>query len=186
MDSRFCHAGWAESLGGISFPLLADFHPKGAVAQSYGLFLADRGITDRATVIIDAVGVVRHASSVTPAGERNIEELAGLCESVDKKYAGDLDDFPTPPGLMEEATLYVKSNCGFSRWALQARENLHLRDRLPVKNITEDAAARIELEKLTGRLQAPCLVIGGRPVHESTEIVQYLASQVTDIPAPAT
>jgi len=45
VDSIFCHAGWAQSLGGISFPLLADFNPKGAVAESYGLYLKDAGIT---------------------------------------------------------------------------------------------------------------------------------------------
>ena len=75
VDSVHCHANWGRDLGGVSFPLLADFHPKGGVAQSYGLYLEDKGITDRATVIIDKTGVVRHASSVTPSGERDIEAL---------------------------------------------------------------------------------------------------------------
>ena len=26
VDSVFCHANWAASMGGVSFPLLADFH----------------------------------------------------------------------------------------------------------------------------------------------------------------
>ena len=30
-------------MGGISFPLLADFHPKGAMAESFGLYLAGSG-----------------------------------------------------------------------------------------------------------------------------------------------
>ena len=54
VDSIFCHANWAGSIGGITFPLLADFHPKGAVADSYGLYLDPLGITDRATVIVDS------------------------------------------------------------------------------------------------------------------------------------
>jgi alkyl hydroperoxide reductase subunit AhpC len=82
VDSIFCHSNWAASMGGISFPLLADFHPKGKMATDYGLYLSDNGITDRATVVIDASGVVRHASSVTPAGQRNIEELAGAKRST--------------------------------------------------------------------------------------------------------
>lgn len=65
IDSRFCHDNWAKSCGGISFPLLQDFHPKGEMAKKYGVYLEDKGITDRATVIIDKQGVVRYANSVT-------------------------------------------------------------------------------------------------------------------------
>ncbi len=80
VDSVHCHANWAQSLGGISFPLLADFHPKGKVAESFGVYLADKGNTDRATVIVDAAGIVRHASSA--AGARDMAELAALCERI--------------------------------------------------------------------------------------------------------
>ena len=60
VDSRFSHENWAKSLGGISFWLLQDFHPKGDMAKKYGVYLEDKGITDRATVIIDKQGVVRY------------------------------------------------------------------------------------------------------------------------------
>ena len=82
VDSRFCHENWATSLGGISFPLLADFHPKGATAASYGLYLEDNGIADRATVIIDKQGIVRYAHSVTPSGLRKSEDLLAECQKV--------------------------------------------------------------------------------------------------------
>jgi alkyl hydroperoxide reductase subunit AhpC len=85
VDSRFSHDNWAKSLGGVSFPLLQDFHPKGDVAQKYGVYLADKGITDRATVIVDKQGVVRYAASVTPAGERNPKDLLTECQKVNKK-----------------------------------------------------------------------------------------------------
>jgi len=68
----------------VSFPLLQDFHPKGAVAEKYGAFLADKGITDRATVIVDKQGVVRYSASVTPAGERNPKDLLAECQKVNK------------------------------------------------------------------------------------------------------
>ena len=42
----------------LSYPLLADFLPRGDVAAKYGLFLADKGITARATVIVDKNGKV--------------------------------------------------------------------------------------------------------------------------------
>ncbi len=84
VDSNYSHDNWAKSLGGVTFPLLADFHPKGAVAQKYGLYLAEKGITDRATVIIDKNGIVRYAVSVTPAGKRNPKDLLVECEKVNK------------------------------------------------------------------------------------------------------
>jgi peroxiredoxin len=36
----------------------ADFHPKGEIAAKFGLYNADRGMTKRATVIIDKAGKV--------------------------------------------------------------------------------------------------------------------------------
>ena len=181
IDSVHCHANWAVSLGGISLPLLSDFHPKGAVAASYGLYLDQIGITDRATVIIDANGIVRHASSVGPGGSRDLEELAALCEEVDAAYDGALGPLPAPPGLTGEATLYVKSRCGFSLRALNARANLHLEDRVPVKNITEDPNAHAALETLAGKTQVPCLVVDGRPMYESDEIVLHIAKAATNL-----
>ena len=181
VDSIFCHANWAQSLGGISFPLLADFHPKGSVANSYGLYLDDEGITDRATVIIDAGATVRHASSVTPAGRRNIEELAELCDSIDTEHGAGLPDFPVPEGIGKVHALFVKSNCGFSRKAMLARENLHLQNELPLKNVTEDPKAREDLVRLSGKDQAPCLMIEGNPIQESDEIVRYLVNCATDL-----
>lgn len=57
-----CDAGpskkaWAESLGGISFDLLSDFHPKGAVASAYGV-LRDDGIPERAIFVVDKAGKI--------------------------------------------------------------------------------------------------------------------------------
>ena len=57
VDSVWAHKAFAKQLD-ISYPLLADFHPKGAVAAKYGLYLEDKGITSRATVVIDEDGTV--------------------------------------------------------------------------------------------------------------------------------
>ncbi len=75
VDSKFCHKAWAESFGGINFPLLADFHPKGAVATAYGLMLDEPGITDRATVLVGKDGKVLWSESVGPGGARQPMEL---------------------------------------------------------------------------------------------------------------
>ena len=82
VDSKYCHENWATSIGGISYPLLADFHPKGAVADKFGLYLSDNGITDRATVIIDKQGIVQYIHSVGVPGERKAEELLAECKKV--------------------------------------------------------------------------------------------------------
>jgi len=82
VDSKYCHENWAASIGGISYPLLADFHPKGAVADQYGLYLSDNGITDRATVIVDKQGTIQYIQSVGPAGLRKAEDLLDECKKV--------------------------------------------------------------------------------------------------------
>jgi peroxiredoxin len=58
VDSAFCHKAFQRHLG-ITIPLLADFHPKGEVARRYGVYNEERGITDRALVMIGPDGVVR-------------------------------------------------------------------------------------------------------------------------------
>ncbi len=182
VDSIYCHVNWGRDLGGVSFPLLADFQPKGAMAGSYGLYLEKDGITDRATVIVDKDGVVRYAVSVTPSGRRDPAALAGECEKIDAQFGQGLPELPLPSGLPEGTQLFVKSNCGFSRAALLACDNLHIKDALVVKNVTEDPAAREALVKIAGKDQAPCLVHGGKPLHESADIIRFLVNAATDVP----
>ncbi|MBN1955041.1 MAG: redoxin domain-containing protein [Anaerolineae bacterium] len=58
VDSWDTNAAWAASLGIEQVPLLSDFWPHGAVAQSYGV-LREQGFTERATFIVDKEGIVR-------------------------------------------------------------------------------------------------------------------------------
>jgi peroxiredoxin len=57
VDSVWSHKAYAEKMG-INYPLLADFQPRGAVADKFGMFLADKGITGRAIAIINKDGNV--------------------------------------------------------------------------------------------------------------------------------
>ena len=57
VDSVWSHKAFAEKMG-IRYPLLADFQPRGAVADKFGVYLADKGITGRAIAIIDRKGNV--------------------------------------------------------------------------------------------------------------------------------
>jgi glutaredoxin len=60
VDHIPCLQAWAESLGGISYPLLSDFWPHGAVAQEYGVLRQDEGKSERALFIVDKAGIVRY------------------------------------------------------------------------------------------------------------------------------
>ena len=74
VDSAWSHKAYAEKMG-IRYPLLADFHPRGAVASQFGLYLADKGITNRATVIVDKQGVVRYVQVYEILAQRNNSDL---------------------------------------------------------------------------------------------------------------
>ncbi|HHH28161.1 MAG TPA: hypothetical protein ENK57_07430 [Polyangiaceae bacterium] len=148
------------------------------MADSYGLYLSDAGITDRATVLIDAGGVIRHISSVTPAGKRDMDELLKLCQEHDAAYTGPKEPVAKPQGLDGKATLYVKEPCTFSRWALYARTNLELGDDVvEVKNVTTDPKAAAELEKRGGKNQAPALAMGEELLYESKDIIDFLVAR---------
>jgi peroxiredoxin (alkyl hydroperoxide reductase subunit C) len=51
VDSSYSHKAFQERLG-ITIPLLADFHPKGEVARSFGVYNERRGVSTRALVMI--------------------------------------------------------------------------------------------------------------------------------------
>ena len=51
VDSAFAHKAFREHLG-ITIPLLADFNPKGEVARRYGVYIDERGHSQRALVMI--------------------------------------------------------------------------------------------------------------------------------------
>src|SRR6266404_4785783 len=51
VDSAYCHKAFQAHLG-IRIPLLADFHPKGAVAKAYGVYDEKWGNSARALVMI--------------------------------------------------------------------------------------------------------------------------------------
>lgn len=60
VDSLYSHGAWA-AVRGITFPLLADFHPKGDVARRYQVFRESDGFAERALYVLDGGGVIRYA-----------------------------------------------------------------------------------------------------------------------------
>jgi peroxiredoxin len=75
VDSAYSHRAWAEARG-LGFPLLADFHPKGAVAERFGVYNAERGYASRSVIVIDEEGVVRE---VIMAKQGEFPDVEGVC-----------------------------------------------------------------------------------------------------------
>jgi len=81
IDSVPCNTAWAKSLGGISYDLLSDFEPKGAVAQQYGAYRPE-GYSERALFVVDKEGKIAykdiHDISDQPDNEEIFEVLRKL------------------------------------------------------------------------------------------------------------
>lgn len=83
VDGVWSHAAFAENRH-LTFPLLADFEPKGEVACAYGVYNAQAGQSGRALFVIDADGVIRWSylspNSVNPGADgilTALEEITG-------------------------------------------------------------------------------------------------------------
>jgi len=85
VDSVWSHKAYAEKMG-IKYPLLADFQPRGAAAEKYGVFLADKGITGRAIVIVNKEGKVAWAKNYDIPVVPDVKEVASALQQV--KAAG--------------------------------------------------------------------------------------------------
>jgi peroxiredoxin len=81
VDSAWSHKAYAEKMG-IKYPLLADFNPRGAVAEQFGVYLADKGITGRAIAIVDKGGKIawfkNYDIPVVPDIDEVAQALAGV------------------------------------------------------------------------------------------------------------
>ena len=78
IDHVPCLKAWAESLGGINYPLLSDFWPHGEISKCYDV-LRPEGYTERALIIIDREGIIRyidvHDINQQPDNETLLAEL---------------------------------------------------------------------------------------------------------------
>src|ERR671913_530090 len=70
VDSVPCNAAWAKSLGGLSYDLLSDFHPKGEVAKAYGAWREGDATHARGVGTVDREGrpgnVIFHPRAAHP------------------------------------------------------------------------------------------------------------------------
>lgn len=82
VDSVPCHAAWAKSLGGISYDLLSDFHPKGEVAKSYNVWREADGFNERALFIVDKEGKIAYKDIHEISDQPDNEELFDVLKKL--------------------------------------------------------------------------------------------------------
>ena len=81
VDSVWSHKAFAEKMG-IKYSLLADFHPKGAMSEKYGVYLGDKGITGRAIVIVGKDGKVAWVKNYDIPLVPDVKEVAAALGQV--------------------------------------------------------------------------------------------------------
>lgn len=160
VDHVPCLTRWAESLGGVTFPLLSDFWPHGAVAESFGVLRAD-GFADRAVFIIDRSGVVRYGRVFQMDHAPETGPLLDELRRIDPQAAAQE---PPPPAAAEipqaPIVMYCTPWCSDCR---RAREWLRQRqlEYAEVDIHANTAAAQRVREWADGKLITPTFDIEG-------------------------
>ena len=74
VDSLWSHKTFAAQQG-ITYPLLADFNPKGDVAAKYGVYLPEKGFAARTAFIIGKDGKIKEIVASDVPVARDIAKL---------------------------------------------------------------------------------------------------------------
>ena len=175
VDSAPCLTAWAESLGGISYPLLSDFWPHGAVAKAWGV-LRTEGYAERAIFLVDCDGVIRyidvHAIDDAPDPAvliREIEALEPVAAhpgvSVSPGVPGEAIASPDEPGALYVYCTPWCPDC------MRARTWLHANGIPYVEvDVSVDTSARERAAALNeGRLHTPTFECRGQVVVDFDE-----------------
>ena len=98
VDHVPCLKAWAESLGGINYPLLSDFWPHGKVAKKYGV-LRTEGHSERALFIVDKEGIIRYIDIHDIDDQPNNDVLFEELRRIDPQAASMEPSQPEPVEL---------------------------------------------------------------------------------------
>lgn len=81
VDSVWSHKAYADKMG-IHYSLLADFNPRGAMAEKYDAYLADKGITNRSIVIINKQGKIAWIKNYDIPVVPDLKEVSAALQQV--------------------------------------------------------------------------------------------------------
>ena len=82
-DTVYTLKAWADSLGGVQYPLCSDFWPHGKVSQAYGVFNEEIGRPERAIIVVDEQGVCRYIDVHQLREVPDEEEIADEVNKLD-------------------------------------------------------------------------------------------------------
>jgi glutaredoxin len=151
---------WADSLGGIQYPLLSDFYPHGAVAAQYGVLRA-QGYSERALFIVDKEGVLRYVDVHDIGNQPDNEVLLAELRKIDPQASTPVPDELRPIELPSGGiVMYCTSWCPACH---RARNFLSERGLAYTEvDIDKTPGAKTRLRELTGgTLTTPTFDIDG-------------------------
>lgn len=84
VDSKWSHIAFAKDRK-LSFPLLADFEPKGEISKKYEVYDEKKGHSKRAIYLLDKEGIIRWSylspEGINPGVDGVLEALGKLTEN---------------------------------------------------------------------------------------------------------
>jgi len=88
---------WADSLGGISYPLLSDFWPHGRISELFGV-LRPEGYSERAIFVIDRQGLLCSMEVYPDDQQPNNQDLWNILERLEPASPSVIEmDASKPP-----------------------------------------------------------------------------------------
>ena len=181
VDHIPCLKAWAESLGGISYPLLSDFWPHGAVAERYGVLRDEEGKSERALFVVDKEGIVRYVDIHDIDEQPDNEELFRFLRQLEPDAViPEKQVEPEPvaeqkPAGPKPVMLYCRPGCIDCRLARRFLD----RNNVPYTevNVRATPAAEAQVREWTGGpLVSPVFDIDGTIIidFKRSELVRVL------------
>jgi alkyl hydroperoxide reductase subunit AhpC len=81
IDHCLSHAAFVRDAQ-VRFPLLADFHPRGAVARAYGIYREEQGVSARALFVLDGQGIIRFSQAYPDLLNPGVDDLLTTLEAI--------------------------------------------------------------------------------------------------------
>jgi glutaredoxin len=165
VDHVPCLKAWAESLGGISYPLLSDFWPHGAVAEKYGVFRHQDGKAERALFVVDKRGVLRYIDIHDIDEQPDNDVLLAELRRIDPQAAARAAAAKPAPALLPtgDVVMYCTSWCPACRRARRFLEEHGVEYTAIDINVYPEAKARLR-ELTGGTLTTPTFDIHGEVI----------------------
>jgi glutaredoxin len=162
VDSVPCLKAWAESLGGITYPLLSDFYPHGQVAQAYGVLRSD-GRSERVIFVIDKQGIIRYVDVHDIATQPDNDLLFNILAEIEPQVAGGkmVVEPPPAPEPNADVVMYCTPWCPACRLARVYLQE-HSINYVEVDISKDRTAARRIREWASGNETTPTFNIKGK------------------------